>query len=78
MRELLLRLGAILRRRNVASEGGGLAAFGRLRIDRDAHRVWVDEQEVTLTALELRLLSTLSTAAGACSRARRCSTRSGA
>jgi two-component system phosphate regulon response regulator PhoB len=33
--------------------------FGKLRVDRDAHRVWVDDEEVTLTALELRLLSTL-------------------
>ena len=30
-----------------------------LRVDRDAHRVWVDDDEITLTALELRLLSTL-------------------
>jgi two-component system, OmpR family, phosphate regulon response regulator PhoB len=33
--------------------------FGKLRVDRDAHRVWVDDREVALTALELRLLSTL-------------------
>ena len=33
--------------------------FGRLRIDREAHRVWVDEQEVELTALEFKLLVTL-------------------
>jgi len=33
--------------------------FGKLRVDREAHRVWVDEEEITLTALELRLLSTL-------------------
>ena len=33
--------------------------FGRLRIDRDAPNVQVDDQDVTLTALELRLLCTL-------------------
>jgi two-component system, OmpR family, phosphate regulon response regulator PhoB len=59
VRELLLRLSAILRRRTTATEGGGLASFGKLRIDREGHRVWVDGQEVALTALELRLLCTL-------------------
>jgi two-component system phosphate regulon response regulator PhoB len=59
VRELILRLNAILRRRNPTNDGGGLATFGRLRIDRDGHRVWVENQEVALTALELRLLCTL-------------------
>jgi two-component system phosphate regulon response regulator PhoB len=62
LRELLLRVDAVLRR----STGGagtpgikGVMTFGKLRLDRDAHRAWVDENEITLTALELRLLSTL-------------------
>jgi two-component system phosphate regulon response regulator PhoB len=60
MRELTLRLAAILRRRAAPStDGPGLTVFGRLRIDREGHRVWVDAQEVALTALELRLLCTL-------------------
>jgi two-component system phosphate regulon response regulator PhoB len=59
MRELTLRLQAILRRRAAPTDAAGLSTFGRLRIDREGHRVWVDGQEVTLTALELRLLSTL-------------------
>jgi two-component system phosphate regulon response regulator PhoB len=59
MRELTLRLQAILRRRAAPADAAGLSTFGRLRIDREGHRVWVDGQEVTLTALELRLLSTL-------------------
>ena len=33
--------------------------FGRLRVDREAHRVWVDDQELELTALEFKLLVTL-------------------
>ncbi len=33
--------------------------FGRLKIDRNAHRVWVDETELELTALEFKLLVTL-------------------
>lgn len=57
VRELLLRIAAILRRGQPTKEAGpGSVQFGCLRIDRDAHRVWVDEQEVRLTALELRLL----------------------
>ncbi|HUS67064.1 MAG TPA: response regulator transcription factor [Kofleriaceae bacterium] len=59
VRELMLRVGAILRRAH--PDGGGepaAIAFGRLRMDREAHRVWVDGDEVALTALEFRLLST--------------------
>jgi two-component system phosphate regulon response regulator PhoB len=59
VRELILRLQAILRRRSVPGDTPGTATFGLLRIDRDGHRVWVDRQEVALTALELRLLATL-------------------
>ena len=61
LRELLLRIDAVLRRMVPAQAGAGRGplVFGKLRLDRDAHRVWVDDQEVTLTALELRLLSTL-------------------
>jgi two-component system phosphate regulon response regulator PhoB len=63
LRELLLRVDAVLRRMTPAAQAGAAArgplVFGKLRVDRDAHRVWVDEEEVTLTALELRLLSTL-------------------
>jgi two-component system, OmpR family, phosphate regulon response regulator PhoB len=33
-----------------------LMRFGRLRLDRDGHRAWVDESELSLTALEFRLL----------------------
>jgi two-component system phosphate regulon response regulator PhoB len=60
MRELTLRLQRILQRHSApADAGGGLTTFGRLRVDREGHRVWVDNQEVALTALELRLLCTL-------------------
>ncbi|MGC4064356.1 MAG: response regulator [Polyangiaceae bacterium] len=62
VRELLLRISAILRRQHtdaVTTETTQLVDFGRLRIDRGAHRVWVDGQEVELTALEFRLLVTL-------------------
>jgi two-component system, OmpR family, phosphate regulon response regulator PhoB len=61
LRELLLRVDAVLRRTTPSPGGGehGTMVFAKLRVDRDAHRVWVDDEEVTLTALELRLLSTL-------------------
>jgi two-component system phosphate regulon response regulator PhoB len=60
VRELLLRIEAVLRRASTpASEDVSPIEFGRLRVDRGAHRVWVDGEEVVLTALEMRLLVTL-------------------
>jgi two-component system phosphate regulon response regulator PhoB len=62
VRELLLRIQAILRRASAPSDRPPAEAsieFGCLRIDREAHRVWVDEHEIELTALEFRLLVTL-------------------
>jgi two-component system phosphate regulon response regulator PhoB len=61
VRELALRVQAILRRGHdpAPSESGRSVEFGKLRIDRDAHRVWVEDHEVPLTALEFRLLGML-------------------
>jgi two-component system phosphate regulon response regulator PhoB len=60
VRELLLRITAILRRsKSEVPEPARLVDFGRLRIDREAHRVWVDGTEIELTALEFKLLVTL-------------------
>jgi two-component system phosphate regulon response regulator PhoB len=59
VRELVLRVGAILRRAQGEREGPALVEFGRLKLDRAAHRVWVDEVEIELTVLELKLLVTL-------------------
>ncbi len=60
-RELLLRIRAVLRRNGAESlaEVRPITVFGSLRIDREAHRVWVGEVEVELTAMELRLLDAL-------------------
>jgi two-component system phosphate regulon response regulator PhoB len=62
VRELMLRVAAILRRAAATEdqdrEAEEVTAFGRLRLDRGAHRLWVDDSEVTLTALEFKLLST--------------------
>ncbi len=60
VRELLLRVQAILRRgRNEARPSAEPIEFGVLRIDREAHRVWVEGKEIELTALEFKLLVTL-------------------
>ena len=61
VREVLLRVQAVLRRRPADAEpvASEPVAFGCLRIDHDAHRVWVDGGEIALTALEMRLLWTL-------------------
>lgn len=60
VRELLLRIRAVLRRKS-SVEGpvpiGPMFEFGYLRIDQDAHRVWVDGEEVVLTHLEFKLLT---------------------
>ena len=56
VRELMLRIKALLRRAHRVEGEPSLIRFGRLKIDRDAHRAWVDEIEVSLTALEFRLL----------------------
>lgn len=61
VRELVLRVRAILRRASgTASESEHEALnFGSLRIDFEGHRVWTEDEEVVLTALEFRLLATL-------------------
>jgi len=64
MRELLLRIKAILRRLDKPKRAETELNFGRLRVDTAAHRVWVDDDEVSLTALEFRLLSTFLTRRG--------------
>lgn len=58
MRELLLRVQAILRRATGVVPAAAVLEFGALRIDKDAHRVWVDAKEIELTALEFKLLLT--------------------
>jgi two-component system, OmpR family, phosphate regulon response regulator PhoB len=59
VRELVLRIQAILRRNAADFEPQPVIEFGALKVDREAHRVWVDHKEIDLTALEFRLLVTL-------------------
>ena len=56
VRELVLRLQAVLRRGGGDEDSHDIIEFGVLRVDRDAHRAWVEGREVELTALEFRLL----------------------
>lgn len=59
--ELVLRVGAVLRRlRAPAVASGSVIVAGPLTIDRGAHRVRIEEDEVRLTATEYRLLVTLA------------------
>jgi len=58
--ELVLRVGAVLRRLAApAVAAGGIVTAGRIALDRSAHRVTVDAAEVDLTATEFKLLRTL-------------------
>jgi two-component system phosphate regulon response regulator PhoB len=58
VRELLLRIDAVLRRGKTPEQR--LIEVGELRIDKDAHRVTVGPEEIALTALEFKLLVTLT------------------
>jgi two-component system phosphate regulon response regulator PhoB len=65
IRELVLRVRAILRR--ASAPGGGERPpdrVGPIRVDIDAHRAFVNDEEVILTPLEFRLLVTLMARAG--------------
>jgi two-component system phosphate regulon response regulator PhoB len=60
VRELILRIKAILKRNVTKHDVMEIdREFGELKIDVESHEVFVDNQEVTLTALEFRLLQQL-------------------
>ncbi len=58
VRELILRIRALLRRVQSKDHNSEMLSFGQLRVDLEGHRVWVDDREIKLTALEFRLLAT--------------------
>ncbi len=58
VRELMLRIDAVLRRGRAPEPR--ILEVGELRIDREAHRATVDGEEILLTALEFKLLVTLT------------------
>lgn len=59
VRELVLRLKAILRRSGAPRDNVAPLTLGPLKLDVGAHRFYVEGKEVTLTALEFRLLEHL-------------------
>src|SRR5262249_16608330 len=56
VRELVLRVRAVLRRADPTGAPEERFSFGVLRVDRPAHRAWLGEEELSLTALEFKLL----------------------
>jgi two-component system phosphate regulon response regulator PhoB len=58
--ELVLRVGAILRRVGAGVVTGDALAVGPVQIDRAAHRVTLDGAEIDLTPTEYKLLVTLA------------------
>jgi two-component system phosphate regulon response regulator PhoB len=59
VRELVLRVKAVLRRREKDSEGSSSLRAGEIELDSGRHEVRAKGVEVVLTALEFRLLKTL-------------------
>ena len=64
VRELVLRVRAVLRRGGSAEGDQERDQVGPIRVDPAAHRAYVDGQEVALTALEFKLLTTFMTRLG--------------
>jgi two-component system phosphate regulon response regulator PhoB len=58
-RELVLRIGSILRRRMPEPVATNHLRLGKICLDRDRHEVTVRGQEVALTAIEFKMLLTL-------------------
>ena len=64
VRELILRIKAILKRKTISSHSENVDSneskeFGKLIIDADSHEVFIDNNEIILTALEFKLLKHL-------------------
>lgn len=53
------RINAVLRRSGDNADGAQMLCCGEIRVDCAASRVWIREQECSLTAVEYRLLLTL-------------------
>jgi len=62
-RELMARIKAVIRRMHTASSSlnsQGVIALDHIRIDNGRRRIWVNDQEIELTALEFNLLNALA------------------
>ena len=58
-RELILRVKAVLRRQKFVEPPPDVLEYAMFRIDNSAHRIFLEGKEITLTALEFKLLKTL-------------------
>ena len=56
-RELIARLGAVLRRTHMATEESGLVQVGDLKMDLERHLLWKRDEEIRLSPKEFDLLS---------------------
>jgi len=59
-REVVARVKAVLRRSQTGEGGTSPSDAPALKVDADAHRAWLDGQELDLTPVEFRLLRTLA------------------
>jgi two-component system, OmpR family, phosphate regulon response regulator PhoB len=64
VREVVLRVKAILRRGTTPQDSSPREEVGPVRVDPEAHRVFVEGQEVELTGLEFKLLETFMARVG--------------
>jgi two-component system phosphate regulon response regulator PhoB len=64
VRELILRIRAVLRRHAPDDRAPARTQAGPIKIDIDSHRAYVAEEEIGLTALEFKLLLSLIARAG--------------
>jgi DNA-binding response OmpR family regulator len=63
-REMARRLRAVERRTRRIAPRGRRERFGRIRLDSDQHRLWVDGRRVALTRTELAVMTALVDAGG--------------
>jgi two-component system phosphate regulon response regulator PhoB len=64
VRELVLRIKAVLRRHAAGQGDAPRVELGPIALDVDAHRAWVAGKEMDLTALEFKLLLSMMARAG--------------
>jgi two-component system phosphate regulon response regulator PhoB len=64
VRELVLRVRAILRRGSGADADQARDQVGPIRVDPEGHRAYVEGEEIALTALEFKLLTTFMSRLG--------------
>ena len=64
LRELLVRMRAVMRRAPRQAEQSSLISVGNLMMDADKHEVWLKEEKIELTPLEFQILAELLKSVG--------------